>query len=192
MQPNPFCKPHASPRGQPLRLWAAWSCAWALLLACSVAAAAPLSLSIINPDRIGVPGGSEIFAGTITNNTGSDLNASDLFLNFAGYDAANVSLTQLLGLPDFVIADASTSAIADLFRFDLAASTPPATYYADVVVEDINNNFSDPVTVSVTVPEPGSLALSVLALVAGGMSWRRRDKGAPDAASSAAHGGRSC
>ena len=146
----------------------AWVFAAALVLACSAAGAAPLTLTIANPDRIGVPGGSEIFSGTITNNTGGSLNASDLFLNFASYDFGNVTLAQLLGAPDFPIADGTTSSFTDLFSFDLAATAPiPATFYADVVVEDPNNNLSDTVTVSVrTVPEPGTYGLAGLALFA--------------------------
>lgn len=140
-----------------------------LLLSFSVAGAAPLTLKITNPDRIGLPGTSEVFSGTIANNTGVSLNASDLFLDFSGYDVGFVTLTQLLGAPGFAIADGTVSSFNDLFRFDLgAAAQVPATFFADVVVQDVNNNFSDVTTVSVsTVPEPGIYGLTGLALIAG-------------------------
>ena len=186
---------------------AAGACALALALGCGGAGAAPLTLAITNPDRIGVPGTPETFSGTITNDTGVDLNASDLFLDFAGYDAAHVTLTQLLGVPDFVIPGGSTSSFTDLFVFDLGITAAvPATFFADVVVEDVNNDFSDPVTVSVTtVPEPGSLGLGGLALLAAGLTWMRsvaarrsgrRHDAAPSSRSelalAAARGGSSC
>ena len=142
--------------------------ALALLLCCAMAGAVPLTLTITNPDRIGRPGTSEVFSGTIANNTGGSLNASDLFLDFGGYDAVDVTLTQLLGVPDFVIADGATSSFTDLFQFDLGASAlVPAIFFADVVVQDSNNDFSDVATVSVrTVPEPGTYGLAGLALIA--------------------------
>lgn len=172
-----------------------------VLLFCSgLAGAAPLTLTIANPDRISLPGASEIFSGTITNNTGASLNASDLFLDFAGYDAVQVTLTQLLGASDFSIADGATSSFTDLFRFDLGAAAPvPATFFADVVVQDANNDFSDVATVSVrTVTEPGAPGLAGLALIAGWLSRRgRRPQDRPASAlprSSAAErdGGSSC
>lgn len=175
-----------------------WVWAAALVLGCSAAGAAPLTLTIANPDRIGMAGASEIFAGTITNNTGGSLKASDLFLNFAGYDAANVTLTQLLGAPDFAIADGDTSSFADLFSFYLEAAAPiPATFFADVVVEDPNNNVSDTLTVSVrTVPEPGTYGLAGLALFAVYLArWRStasRKSVRPDAAGPSANSSATC
>lgn len=167
-----------------------------LLFCFSVAGAAPLTLTITNPDRIGLPGTSEVFSGAITNNTGGSLNASDLFLDFGGYDVGFVMLIQLLGAPDFVIADGATSSFNDLFRFDLsAAAQVPATFFADVVVQDVNNNFSDVTTVSVsTVPEPGTYGLAGLALIAGCLTRaaaaaRRRAARPQDVSASAISGG---
>ena len=54
--------------------------------------AAPIDFSIINPNRIAVPGDIVAFDGTITNNTGAALSSTDLFLNFSGFDSLNVSL----------------------------------------------------------------------------------------------------
>ena len=94
--------------------------------------------------------------------------ASDLFLNFANFDPLVVSLTQLLGSPDFVINDGDTSPTVDLFSFDLAPTAAAGTtYVADVFVQDGNNppNFSNIVTVSVKVPEPATAALFGIGLL---------------------------
>jgi hypothetical protein len=134
--------------------------------------AEPIDLSIINPMRIGAPGEVETFQGTITNNTGAALDSTDLFLNFSGYDPANVTLDQLLGLTSFSIPDGVMSGVVDLFTFSLAnTAVVPATYPADVVLESSDGDVAPTQTVSVstgvnTIPEPGSLALTAMALLA--------------------------
>ena len=160
---------------KPLRTLAAIALAFGLAYTTIPCSAALLTLDIQQPDRIGAPGTTELFAGTITNGTGIDVLTSDLFLNFSGFDASVVSLTQLLGTPDFLIAAGTTSALTNLFDFDLNfGALVPATYFADVVLEDGSNNLSDTVTVSVrTVPEPGSAALVGMGLLAGWLARRR-------------------
>ena len=131
-----------------------------------------LDFSVTNPNRIALPGSVVTFGGDITNNVGAALGATDLFLSFSGYDATNVTVSQLLGLTAFSIPDGSTSPFVDLFTFTLSSSTPPGTYAAGVILQAATGDISAPQSVSVTVPtpEPGSLALllaatSVLALV---------------------------
>jgi hypothetical protein len=142
--------------------------------------AAALDISIINPNRIGGPGSSHLFQGAITNNTEAALNSTDLFLNFSGFDPLNVTLTQLLGSTNFSIAIGSTSPVVDLFTFDLAnTASIPATYPAQVVLQAVTGDIADTqtVTVSTTVPEPGSLALvglGGLALLLGALRKRAR------------------
>src|SRR5271166_6041944 len=54
-------------------------------------------------------GGRVTFDGTVTNNSGGDLNASDFFFNFSGYDPTSVNPNQDLGFPDFLIPIGTTS-----------------------------------------------------------------------------------
>ena len=126
--------------------------------------AAPIDFSIINPDRIAVPGDIVAFDGTITNNTGAALSSTDLFLNFSGFDAINVSLDQLLGLTSFSIPDGTISSIVNLFTFTLASTATAGTYPTDVVLQTAAD-ISDPHSVTVrVVPEPESLLLALTAL----------------------------
>lgn len=124
-----------------------------------------IDLTILNPDQLGAPGSSNDFQGTITNNTGSDLASTDLFLNFSGYDFSNVTLDQILGNTSFDIPDGTTSAVTDLFTFDVAATAiVPFTFPAQVTLEDASGDLAPVVNVSVAsaVPEPGSLTLVIV------------------------------
>jgi len=66
------------------------------------ARAEPIKLQLAAPP-IAQPGDVVTFEGTITNTTGVTLTASDLFLNFSGYDPSVFAFTQLLGVSDFVL-----------------------------------------------------------------------------------------
>ena len=61
----------------------------------------PLTLSIDQPDRLRIlHAATVIFTGSITNNTGTDLDvASELFLNFAGFDAGVLSSNNCSRVP---------------------------------------------------------------------------------------------
>jgi len=140
--------------------------AFVLAIATSGLSAAPIDFSILTPNQIGFPGDVITFTGTIANNSGVDLDSTDLFLNFSGFDPVNVTLDQLLGLTPFTIPNGTTSPVEDLFTFTLGSSAGPGTYPADVVLQDAVGDISPTQTVTVTiVPEPGSLSL-----MAGGLS----------------------
>jgi hypothetical protein len=140
--------------------------------------AAPIDFSILNPNIIGAPGGSFTFQGTITNNSGFDLQSTDFFFNFYGFDPLNVTLTQLLGNTVFGLPNGQTTGVVDLFQFDLAPTAGPGVYPAIVVLQDSVGDITDPQTVTVTViPEPGSFVLmgtGLLGILASG--WRRHGK----------------
>jgi hypothetical protein len=139
-------------------------------------ASAQLTLDIFNPDRIASPNSTNTFSGTIRNDTGQPLDAAaDLFLNFNGFDSTVVTLTQLLGTPDFPLPDGTTSPPVDLFSFMLGPGALAGhTYFADVTVEDTFNDISNVVTVSETVPEPGTLLLLGAGLAASALGYSTR------------------
>jgi|GEM_PF-2230665 len=148
-----------------------------------VAEAGPLTVTITPTSLTSLPGGTVTFAGTITNNTGIDLNATDLFLNFSGFDPSVVTTNQLLGLSDFVLANGSTSAVTDLFSIALTqAAVLGMSYPAEVFIQDVNNNLSNNVTVNVlattttTVPEPTTLILFGGGLIGAAIVRRRSSK----------------
>src|SRR6516164_7423827 len=98
-----------------------------LAIATSGLSAAPIDFSILSPNQIGFPGDVITFTGTITNNSGVDLDSTDLFLNFSGFDPVNVTLDQLLGLTPFTIPNGTTSQVVDLFSVTSPASASPGT-----------------------------------------------------------------
>jgi hypothetical protein len=156
-------------------------------LACPARAAPLLSLSIDQPVRSANPGSTVAFFGTVTNNTGTDLDAAaDLFLNFSSFDPTALSFTQVLGNPDFSLPNGATSPDVELFDALVDPSATPAgsPYLADVTVSDTNGDVSDAVTISIFVPEPGSLPLLLAGLVMTigfvtgrtRMRWRNRNR----------------
>jgi hypothetical protein len=151
--------------GRPLKgsfSWIVHSRCLLVVLAClKPALADPLDLVVLNSTRIVAPTSIELYQGTITNNTGAGLMASDLFFNFSGFDPQFVSFMQLLGIPDFTISSGATSPIVDLFDFTLGPNAPPGTYSADVVLQDFRGNTSNIVTITeqVAVPEPPTQSL---------------------------------
>jgi hypothetical protein len=168
-------KLHSTAEGQPLvisrcPLLGAFLILGCMLLTPTVSAAGPISFSVFNFAQYTPPGSFVVFQGTITNNTGSDLAAADLFLNSFGFDPDVVSITQLLGNPDFTIQTGTTSLVTDLFSFSISnAAAINTMYFASVFLQDINNNFTDPVDVSVTatspIPEPGTFILIACGLL---------------------------
>ena len=108
-------------------------------------------------------GGTALFLGTVTNDSGSNLKASDFFFNFFGFDAASVIPSQDLGVAtDFLIPNGSTSATVDLFDVRLGSVPAGSSFPIQVQLEDIISDLSLTQTVSVSVapvPEPSALFL---------------------------------
>lgn len=153
---------------------------WGLLISGSwtQAAADTLSFTVSNAS-LTISGGDVIFQGTVANNSGADLNASDLFFNFFGYDPLAVTPTQNLGvLIDFLIPNGTTSGTVDLFDVLLGSVPNGANFQLQVQLEDINSDLSaiQSVTVSTPaaspVPEPPTVLLTGIAL--GGILLLRR------------------
>jgi hypothetical protein len=152
-----------------LRLFGALLILGCMLFIPAASAAGPISFSVFNPSQYAPPGSVVVFQGTITNNTGSDLAAADLFLNSFGFDPDVVSITQLLGNPDFTIQPGTTTLVS-IFNFGISpAAAINSVYFASIFLQDINDNFSDTVDVSVTatdpIPEPGTFILITCGLL---------------------------
>src|SRR5215469_326370 len=132
-----------------------------------------ISFQLSNSSLSTSSGGTVTFTGTITNGSGGDLNASDLFFNFANFDPASVTPTQVLPSPvDFLIPNGVTSGVVDLFDMMLGSVAAGSTFLMDVQLEDINNDLSAIQTVTVSVPgsvvstpEPASFALTLSGLI---------------------------
>lgn len=140
------------------------------------APAALITLSVSDlPSEI-EPGHSAIFTGTIGNNTGNALFASEIFLNFGGFDSLALRMDQLLGDPDFLLDSGTVSASVPLFRLTLDPVVS-GLYSFDVFAQDVSGSFSEPIPIPVraaAVPEPGTCALTTGALV---LLISRRRKG---------------
>ena len=168
-------KLHSSAERQPLvisrcLLLGAFLILGCMLLIPTVSVAGPVSFSVFNSAQYTPPGSFVVFQGTITNDTGSDLAATDLFLNSFGFDPDVVSITQLLGNPDFTIQTGTTSPLTDLFSFDISnAAAIDTVYFASVYLQDINNNLSNSVAVAITatdpIPEPGTFSVIACGLL---------------------------
>lgn len=133
------------------------------------ALADPISFHIMNPSQTIASGGTAIFEGTVTNDSGGDLNASDFFFNFFNFNPV-LTPNQLLGIPDFAIPNNTTSAVVDLFSVMAGSVSRGTPLSIDVTLEDINSDLSSTQTVFLktsggTVPEPAAPILVVTGLI---------------------------
>jgi hypothetical protein len=132
-----------------------------------------ISFAVSNNSLTSTSGGTVTFDGTLTNNSGGDLNASDFFFNFFGFDPTAVTPNQDLGvLVDFLIPNGTTSTLVALFDVTLGSVPDGSTFPIEVQLEDINLDLSDSETVTVStggsstvpIPEPSTLILLAGAL----------------------------
>ena len=144
-----------------------------------------ISFSLTSLSMSTGPGGTVVFNGSITNNTGASLSSADLFLNFFNFDSGSVNPTQLLGSVDFTIGNGKTTGVVDLFSVTVASGAALGlTFPIDLNLQDINNDVSGTKTVKVStgsvgvVPEPSTLSLFLLGSGAGGpfVTWARRKR----------------
>lgn len=119
-------------------------------------------------------GGTATFSGRITNRSGVALDATDLFLGFAGFDVDVLIPTQVLGAVPFTLLDFRFIDGIDLFRLDVDATAATGSYTLDVFLSDVQGNVSDTVSLSLDVvgnsgqpvPEPGTASVVALSLAA--------------------------
>jgi hypothetical protein len=98
-------------------------------------------------------GGTASFSGTVSNGSGKDLHASDFFFNFSGFDPASVSPVQILGVStDFLIPNASTSKISELFEVMLGTVPANSSFLLSVQLEDSAGDLSAIQNVTISVP----------------------------------------
>lgn len=144
----------------------------ALLGAANAAKADGISFTVSNTSLTTTSGGTVTFDGTVTNDSGGDLHASDFFFNFFGFDPASVMPpVQDLGVSaDFLIRSGTTSTIVALFDVTLETVPMGSSFPISVLLEDSNNDLSAVETVTVSVPgavvtpEPASLLLLGMSL----------------------------
>jgi hypothetical protein len=150
------------------------SAAGLLGLSAAPAVAAPITLSTIQTSVVMDAGDSFVITGQITNISGGPLLTTDFFLSLSGFPFPQIDVTPLLGDPELLIPDRTISPVLDLLMIatlpDLLADL---NFNLFILLQDINGNFADEVAVAVTVraaaasevPEPGTLALALIALV---------------------------
>ena len=149
------------------------SVAGLLGLSAAPAAAAPITLSGTPTSVVLDAGDNFVITGQITNVSGGPLLTTEFFLSLSGYPLPFVDVTPLLGDPEVVIPDRTISPVLDLLMIaTLPDILADLNFNLSILLSDINGNFADEVSVAVTVraaaasdvPEPGTLALALIAL----------------------------
>jgi hypothetical protein len=93
-----------------------------------------------------------MFDGTVTNNLGGALNATDFFFNLFGFDPASVNPIHDLGVAsDFLIPNGTTFRVVALFDVILGVVPAGSSFPVDVVLQDINSDLSITQTVMESV-----------------------------------------
>ena len=138
------------------------------------ASAQTISFTVQNPPSQIPVGGTFVFQGTVTNNSGSPLDVTDFFFNFSGYDPNVMTVQQLLGNQDFPLNNQTTSATVDLFSVSLDSATPVGqTFPIDVTLQDSIGDQTPNITFTVLsakaspVPESSTLLQFGLLLTMG-------------------------
>jgi hypothetical protein len=163
----------------PSRFVAPWSMLLAALGVCladhAIGASNPvISFDLTQSQFTATGNATFIFDGTVTNNSGTALNASDFFFNFSAFDPTAINPIQELGVSsDFSIPNGGTSAAVDLFDITFTAPSHSHVFPVIVQLEDINNDLSAPQTIEIAfkgattgVPEPDTPVLLGSALIA--------------------------
>ncbi|MBV9158051.1 MAG: PEP-CTERM sorting domain-containing protein [Acidobacteriaceae bacterium] len=144
------------------------------------ATAGTISFTLSATKLTGSPGSTVTFDGSVTNDSGGLLNASDFFFNFFGFDPTSVAPIQDLGISkDFPIPNGTTSAVVPLFDVAISGSPSGSNFPIQVQLEDINSDLSLTQTVTVSlsgasVPEPATIFLAAIGISVIILGLRRR------------------
>lgn len=124
------------------------------LTAVLTSAQADLVLTLSPNLRKAGPGDEVTFTGKITNTTGMNLAANDMFLNFGGFDpAVFTDITHRLGTSDFVLPNFRFLENVNLFSVKISPAAQPGTYTMSVSLQDINDSLSAEVVAFVEVSQ---------------------------------------
>lgn len=159
-------------------MWAITSAV--VLLIPPLAHADAISFTLADTSLVTASGSTVTFDGTITNNTGVDLTATDFFFNFFGFDFTSVTPLQDLGVvTDFAIPNGTTSVLIPLFDVTLGAVPAGTSFPIEVQLEDATGDLSAIQTAAVSVPggqavpEPSLFWLLAVALAGAAVARRR-------------------
>jgi hypothetical protein len=128
-----------------------------------------LTVNVANSSVNAGAGETVTFVGTVSNATGANLSASDLFFDFFGFDP-NLIVNQLLGTSDFLIPDGTTTVTVDLFNVTLPNNLGGSVFPVNFVLQDAFGNSSAVGSVAVSpiaASEPSTESLIVCASIAG-------------------------
>jgi hypothetical protein len=118
---------------------------------------AQLTYTVTNINLVAAPGNDATFTGMITNQTGSDLTASEIFFQFSAFNPSVVTPIQLIGTPDFSLPNFTYSPTVDLFSIALSpTATIGTTYSTDAFITDINGDTGNDIVVTVKAASPTS------------------------------------
>jgi hypothetical protein len=138
-----------------------------IMLAFSIFAA-PLEWSIDNPVVSANPGDTVVFSGVITNNTGLDLESTDLFLDFFAFDFNVLTPNQVLGLMPFTISHLTSSVNIEIFSISIDPLALTGINSLQVMLQDIGGNLADTINIDIMVrnvsniDEPSTVVLLFL------------------------------
>ena len=134
-----------------------------------------VSVAVANPSQTATPGQTVVFMGTVTNDIIEDFSATDFNFMFSGY-SSDLTVTQLLGMPNFSIGAGATTPIVDLFSVTLDSTIAPGSYPVDFILfaNTTHPYFAGGGSVTITVtPEPSTMWLMATGLIIFATTLRR-------------------
>jgi hypothetical protein len=137
------------------------------------AVGAPISFQLMSTSLDTTSVGTVTFEGTVTNNSGQDLAATDFFFNFPSFDVTSVFPTQDFGIngdsASLLLPSGSTSPTVALFDITLGTVAPNSSFTISVQLQDdtLNSDLSETQNVLVNVPGPGVTPEPATLLLAG-------------------------